>query len=265
MAPSPRPLALVTGASAGIGKELAERFAKNGCDLILVARRTDELNALAARLTEAHAAKVHVMSADLGDATAPRKLFDDVTAKGLSVEILINNAGFGALGEFATADLARMISMIQLNVVALTELTRLFLPAMVKNRRGKVLNVASTAAFQPGPLMAVYYATKAYVLSFSEALHEELRDTGVTVTCLCPGPTKTEFGDVADMSGTSLFSGPNVMAVGPVADAAFHGLMAGRRLVVPGFRNRLLIFAVRFAPRSVILKLVKGFQSKRKS
>ncbi len=264
MAPPPRPLALVTGASAGIGKELAERFAKNGCDLILVARRTDELNALAARLTEAHGAKVHVMSVDLGDAAAPRKLFNEVVAKGLNVEILINNAGFGALGEFAAADLARMISMIQLNVATLTELTGLFLPAMVKNRRGKILNVASTAAFQPGPLMAVYYATKAYVLSFSEALHEELRDTGVTVTCLCPGPTKTEFGDVADMSGTSLFSGPNVMAVGPVADAAYHALMAGKRLVVPGFRNRLLIFAVRFAPRSVILKLVKGFQSKRK-
>ncbi len=264
MAPSPRPVALVTGASAGIGKELAERLAKNGCDLILVARRTDELNALASRLTEAHGANVHVITADLGDAAAPRKLFNEVVAKGLNVEILINNAGFGALGEFATADLARMISMIRLNVAALTELAGLFLPAMVKNRRGKILNVASTAAFQPGPLMAVYYATKAYVLSFSEALHEELRDTGVTVTCLCPGPTKTEFGDVADMSGTSLFSGPNVMDVGPVADAAFHGLMAGKRLVVPGFRNRLLIFAVRFAPRSVILKLVKGFQSKRK-
>jgi len=263
MAPSPRPLALVTGASAGIGKELAERLARNGCDLVLVARRTDELNAIAARLTEAHGVNVHVTTTDLGDATAARKLFDDIVAKGLNVEILINNAGFGALGEFASADLARMISMIQLNVAALTELTGLFLPAMVKNRRGKILNVASTAAFQPGPLMAVYYATKAYVLSFSEALHEELRNTGVTVTCLCPGPTKTEFGDVADMSGTSLFSSANVMDVGPVVDAAFDALMAGKRLVVPGFRNRLLIFAVRFTPRSVILKMVKGFQSKR--
>lgn len=258
-----RPLALVTGASAGIGQELARRLAVGGHDLALVARRADELRALAAELTTAHGGSAHVFPADLADPAAPKRLFDEVTGAGLAVDVLVNNAGFGLLGPFADADLGRTMAMVQVNVAALTHLTGLFLPGMRQRGRGRIMNVASTAAFQPGPLMAVYYATKAYVLSFSEALHEELAGTGVTVTCLCPGPTKTEFADVSGMGATALFRGPNVMDVGRVADEGCLGMMKGKRLVVPGMMNRLLIGAGRFVPRGVLLGLVKRFQERR--
>jgi short-subunit dehydrogenase len=259
-----RPLALVTGASAGIGRELAKLLAADGYDLVLVARRADELHALAGELSKAHGITAHVLPADLADPAASGKLFDEVTAKGLTVEVLVNNAGFGLLGPFAAADLGRTLALVQVNVVALTHLTGLFLPGMVQRRRGRVLNVGSTAAFQPGPLMAVYYATKAYVLSFSEALSKELEGTGVTVTCLCPGPTTTEFGGVSGMAETVFFRGPNVMAVGPVAAAGYRGLMRGKRLVVPGLMNRLLVTAGRFVPRGVLLGIVKRFQENRR-
>jgi short-subunit dehydrogenase len=257
-----RPVALITGASAGIGKELAGLFAVDH-DLILVARREVELNALADALRKESGGTVHVMPADLGDPTAPQKLFDEVAAKGLTVDVLVNNAGFGTLGPFADADLAKSLSMIQVNVTALAHLTGLFLPGMKQRGRGRILNVGSTAAFQPGPLMAVYYASKAFVLSFSEALWEELRGTGVTVTCLCPGPTKTEFGDVAGMHGTRLFDGPNVTDVKGVAAAAYSATMRGKRLVIPGFLNKLLVFSVRFSPRRLVLRIVRRIQQKR--
>ena len=184
-----RPVALITGASAGIGKELARLLAVDH-DLILTARREDELNSLAQELSRT---RCHVVPLDLASPTGPKALFDAVAAKGLAVDVLINNAGFGDLGPFANAELGKMLRMIQLNVTALTELTGLFLPGMIARQRGQILNVGSVAGFQPGPFMAVYYATKAYVNSFSEALSNELIGTGISVTCLCPGPTRTEF------------------------------------------------------------------------
>src|SRR5687767_6476364 len=203
--PPVRPLALVTGASAGIGTELARLLAVDH-DLILTARRAEPLHALAAAVEQSHATTCHVFPADLADPAAPRQLFDAITAAGLTVDVLVNNAGFGDLGPFAKADTAKILRMIQVNVTALTELTALFLPGMLSRNRGRVLNVGSIAGFQPGPLMAVYYATKAYVNSFSEALSSELQGTGVTVTALCPGPVATEFAGVAGMQRTRVFS-----------------------------------------------------------
>jgi short-subunit dehydrogenase len=258
-----RLVALITGASAGIGKELAGLFAADH-DLILVARREAELNALADELRKQPGRTVHVIPADLGDPAAPQRLFDEVTAKGLTVDVLVNNAGFGTLGPFHDTDLAKSLTMIQVNVTALVHLTGLFLPGMRQRGRGRILNVASTAAFQPGPFMAIYYATKAFVLSFSEALWDELNGSGVTVTCLCPGPTRTEFADAAGMHGTRLFSGPNVMDVTSVAKAGYAATMRGKRLVVPGFLNRLLVFAGRFAPRRLLLRVVRRIQQKRR-
>ncbi len=262
---TPRPLALITGASSGIGKVLAEKLAARGYDLILVARREDELKSLADSLIAAHHAQASVIPLDLADPTAPTTLFNRINADHRPIDILINNAGFGALGPFADADPARTLAMIQLNITTLTHLTALVLPMMLARKQGRILNVASVAAFQPGPYMAVYYATKAYVLSFSEALSRELTDTGVTVTCLCPGPTKTEFGDVAQMNKTSLFSGPNVMNVEPVAEAAVRSLLRGKRLVVPGLLNKLVTFSVRFLPRWLVLRIVEKVQRNRQT
>ncbi|MCU0703881.1 MAG: SDR family oxidoreductase [Fimbriiglobus sp.] len=258
------PTALITGASAGIGLELANQFAAAGHALILTARRADELNKLADELRAAHNVAVHVFPLDLAAPDGPKKLFEQVTTAGVTVDVLVNNAGFGTLGPFLDTELDKEMAMIRLNVSALVELCGLFVPAMKARRSGRVLNVASTAAFQPGPLMAIYYATKAFVLSFSEALWDELNGSGVTITCLCPGPTKTEFADVAGMHGTRLHSAGNVMSVGPVCAAAVRGTLAGKRLVVPGWKNQLLVFAVRFAPRRVVLRIVRRFQQKRR-
>lgn len=257
------PTTLITGASAGIGLELAKRFAAAGHALVLTARRTDELNTIAEQLKAAHKIDVHVFPLDLSAADGPAKLHGQVTATGLTVDVLVNNAGFGTLGPFLDTDLEKELAMIRLNVSALVELCGLFVPAMKARGSGRVLNVASTAAFQPGPFMAIYYATKAFVLSFSEALWDELNGSGVTVTCLCPGPVRTEFADRAGMNETNLFRGPNVMAVGPVCEAAFKATMKGKRLVIPGVWNKLLVFGVRFAPRRMILRIVRRFQQKR--
>lgn len=257
-----RPVALVTGASAGIGTELARLFAVDH-DLILTARRGDQLRALADELARAHGAACHVFPADLADPAAPRALFDAVTGAGLSVDVLVNNAGFGDLGPFASADLSKALRMIQVNVTALTELTGLFLPEMLARKRGRVLNVGSVAGFQPGPLMAVYYATKAFANSFSEALHSELRGTGVTVTALCPGPVATEFAAVAGFDQTRAFSAGQSMTARAVAEAGARATRAGRRLVVPGWRNKLLLFLERFVPRGLVIRAVKWMQQKR--
>lgn len=252
--PPTRPLALVTGASAGIGKELARILAADH-DLILTARRADELNALAGEL---RGVTCHVFPADLADPHGPRQLFDAVTAAGLSIDVLVNNAGFGDHGPFVDADLGKLLRMIQVNVTALTELTGLFLPGMRARGRGQVLNVGSVAGFQPGPLMAVYYATKAFVNSLSEALDDELCGTGVTVTCLCPGPTRSEFRSAAGIHG-----GSAEMDTRAVAEAGVRGMRRGKRLVIPGFRNRLLIFAERFLPRRAVTAAVRRLQQKR--
>jgi hypothetical protein len=257
-----RPVALVTGASAGIGVELARLLAADH-DLILTARRADALTALADELKRASGATCHVFPADLTDNAAPRALFDQIAAAGLTVDVLVNNAGFGDLGPFAKADLAKTLRMIQVNVAALTELVGLFLPGLVARGRGRILNVGSIAGFQPGPYMAAYYATKAYVNSFSEALHSELRGTGVTATVLCPGPVATEFATVAGAQSVRVFSAGQSMAARPVADAGLRAMRAGRRLVVPGWRNKLMLFLERFAPRGVVIRTVKWVMSRR--
>lgn len=261
---SPRPVALITGASAGIGKELAKLFAAGGHDLVLTARRADDLAALAAELAAAHGIAARAFPADLTDPAAPRKLFDEISAAGLTIDVLVNNAGFGVHGRVIDADPARLLELVQVNVAAVVHLSRLFAPGMADRGRGKILNVASIAAFQPGPWMAAYYASKAFVLSFSEAMAEELRGTGVTVTCLCPGPTRTEFATVAAMEGAKLFSTPNTMDVGPVAAAGYRGTLRGKRVVIPGFLNRVLTTFVNFVPRPLLLRAVKRLQKNRK-
>ncbi|MDB5307495.1 MAG: ydfG [Gemmataceae bacterium] len=259
---SSRPVALVTGASAGIGKELARVLARDH-DLILTARRVDELTALAAELKKANGAACHVIPADLADPAGPRTLFDAVSAAGLSVDVLVSNAGFGDLGPFAGADLAKLLRMIQVNVTALTELTGLFLPGMQARGRGRILNVGSVAGFQPGPMMAVYYASKAYVNSFSQALANELQGSGITVTCLAPGPTDSEFAAVAGVQATKAFSVGHRMSARAVAEAGVQGMRRGKVLVIPGRRNQLLIFLQRFAPRAVVTRVVRWMLAKR--
>src|SRR4051812_42919926 len=251
-----RPVALVTGASAGIGRELAKILAREGHDLVLVARREPELTALAAELKEQYAADSRVITADLSKARAAQTLVKELGPT-MTVDVLVNNAGFGGHGAFWERERDADLRQIAVNVTALTDLTRLLLPGMVERHRGRILNVASTAAFQPGPFMAVYYATKAYVLSFSEALSEELSGTGVTVTCLCPGVTKTEFQKVAGVEEVPLTKGPLSMTARSVAEAAYSGLAKGRRLVIPGVHNKVGVQAVRLSPRAVILKVVR--------
>jgi len=259
-----RQTALVTGASGGIGRELAREFAAGGYDLVLVARSGGKLEELAAELRERHGVAARVLAKDLAKPGTPDEIFQDLAGAGIEVDVLVNNAGFATFGPFAETDLVAEIEEIQLNVAALTHLTKRFLPAMLARRRGGVLNLASTAAFQPGPLMAVYYATKAYVLSFSEALAEELRGTGVTVTALCPGPTTTGFQARADMAGSGLFSGPlKVMDAAAVARAGYEGFRAGKRLVIPGLINKIGVQSVRVSPRSLVTRLIRGMQAKR--
>jgi len=249
----PKKTALITGASGGIGEALARLCAKGGFDLVLVARRQDRLDALADELGRA---SCRVVAADLSDPAAPRAIFDRLAAQGVRVDALINNAGFAVNGAVAEASEARQVEMIQVNVAALAHLTRLFLPPMIARGWGRILNVASVAGFMPGPLMAGYYASKAFVVSYSEALAVELEGTGVAVTTLCPGPTATGFEAAAGAEGTPLFQS-GVMAVEPVARAAYAAMMAGRGLIVPGLRNRLLVASTRFTPRRLLARIAK--------
>jgi len=251
-----RPIALVTGASAGIGREFADILAREGHDLVLVARREPELTALAAELKERYGADSRVIPADLSKARAVQSIVKELGPDAV-VDVLINNAGFGGHGRFWERNRDEDLRQIAVNVTALTELTRALLPGMVARHRGRILNVASTAAFQPGPFMAVYYATKAYVLSFSQALAEELVGTGVTVTTLCPGVTVTEFQQVAGVEHVPLTKGPLSMSAASVAEAAYRGLAAGKLMVVPGVHNKVGVVSTRLAPRRLILKVVR--------
>ncbi len=247
--------ALVTGASAGIGRELALLLARDGFDLILTARDGTRLHALAAELTERSQARSTVIPCDLSLPSGPRELAARVDDAGLAVDILVNNAGMGAAGPFAELPLERQLSLLQLNMVSLTELTRRFLPPMLQRGRGRILNVASTAAFQPGPYLATYYASKAYVLSLSEALAEEVRESAVTITALCPGPTRTEFFARAEMRASTLAQ-HTVMDAAAVAAAGYRGMMRGERIVVPGVANRAAGLLVRATPRSLVTRVV---------
>ena len=255
--------ALITGASSGIGREFARLAAKDGRDVVLVARRADRLEDLARELTQRFGVAARAVAADVGDPASPARILRDVTEQRGEVDLLVNAAGLGVHGFFAETPLERELETIRVNVDALTELTKLFLPGMLGQRRGVIVNVASTAAFQPGPLMAVYYATKAYVLSFTEALAEELRGTGVTATALCPGPTITEFQKHAGMEDTPLFRGPLVLDAATVARAGYEGAMRGKRVVVPGLANRVLSFGARIGPRRLATRIARKLQEKR--
>ncbi|MBA3287041.1 MAG: SDR family oxidoreductase [Acidimicrobiia bacterium] len=244
--------ALVTGASSGIGLELTRLLAADGKRVVLAARSTSALEQLAASLPDAVA-----VTADLSTPAGVAALVETVP----DVDVLVNNAGVGDFGAFVEADPDRTMAMIQLNVAALTQLTRRYLPAMVERGSGKVLNVASTAAFQPGPLMAVYYATKAYVLSFSEALAEELRGSGVTVTALCPGPTASGFQDAANLGESRLVKERHLPSAADVAASGYRAMQRGDVVHVTGLRNKVLAASVRFTPRPVMRRLVHRLQS----
>jgi len=254
-----KPTVLITGASGGIGEQLARLFAAHGYDLVLVARGADKLQSLSAELARLHGVETRVMAADLADPGAPPRLF--AALDGVSIDALVNNAGFGARGAYAELDYEVEARMIQVNVAALAHLTRLFLPGMLARRSGKILNVASTAAYVPGPLMAVYYASKAFVLSFSEALAEEVQGSGVTVTALVPGPTETNFAATAGNQDTPLFRSGAVMSAAAVAQVGFDGLMAGKRVTIAGVSNKLTVFSTRLAPRSMLAKIARKLNS----
>ena len=240
---------LITGASGGIGYELAKLFARDHHNLVLVARSADKLAQVATEL-QAHGITVKTIALDLAAPPAPKFLFDQVQREGVIIDVLINNAGFGIFGEFAQMPEQEILGQIDLNIRALTELTRLFLPAMVKRRSGRIMNVASTAAFQPGPLIAVYYATKAYVLSFSEAIANELRHSGVTVTCFCPGATHTDFAKRAGIENSRIFK-LGAMSAEKVALDGYRAVMEGRTLAVSGVHNWVVAQANRLAPRKM--------------
>jgi len=249
---------LITGASSGIGWELAKQFAADGSKLILVARREEKLKELADELDQSHGTECVIIPMDLVEENASQRLHQSIIDGGHTIDVLVNNAGFGQFGLFDKIPIERHRSMIQLNIAVLTELTYCFLP-MLEERKGSVLNIGSTASFQPGPNSAVYYATKAFVLSFSEAIFAELQSRGVSVTCLCPGPTRTGFGADSDMENTPVFK-YNSMRVEDVARAGHRGVRKRKRLVMPGLVNNLMAWSVRLTPRSTLLKVMQLLQ-----
>jgi hypothetical protein len=240
---------LITGSSAGLGVEFARQLSKRGYRLVLAARRKERLEGLAAELGNARA-----LAIDLSKPNAAAKLMADLEANGETVELLVNNAGFGLIGKFAELDSKRLRQMIDLNVATLADLCRAVAPGMIERKSGGIINVASTAAFQPGPKMAVYFATKAFVLSFTEALHEELKPHGIHVTCLCPGPTRTEFGEVAGFGGNGIFD-KVAMNAPEVVRAGLDGFDRNKAVVIPGILNKITANSGRFAPRSVVRKI----------
>lgn len=246
--------ALITGASSGIGLELAKIFARNNCNLILVARESDRLRQTAAAL---HA---RVIPRDLADPQSPQAIYDELAST--PVDYLVNNAGFGLGGPFSTTDRQTELDMIQVNVTSLVDLTKLFLPAMLARKSGRILNVASTAAFQPGPLMAIYYASKAFVLSFTEAIAEELTGSGLTVTALCPGPTASDFQRRAAIEHINLVKNKRIgmMSSAEVAEIGYRGMLAGKVIVIPGIMNKLGVQSLRLGPRAIVRKVARKLQ-----
>jgi short-subunit dehydrogenase len=254
--------ALITGASAGIGMELARQFARDGHDLVLTARRMDRLHQVAHEITDAFGVRCHVLAADLSLPQAASDLYAETRKLGVDVDYLVNNAGFGSVGRFVELDAQQQIRMIDLNVRALTAMTRCFLPSMLSRGAGGILNVASVAAYQPGPYMAVYYASKSYVLSFSLALREEVRGRGVTVTCLAPGPTKSEFAERAGLDNYRFFT-TGAQSSAAVASAGYRGFVRNKGVVVPGLRNRVMVSIVPFLPRAITCRIVARLQAPR--
>lgn len=254
--------ALVTGASSGIGTELARIHAARGGDLVVLARRTDRLEALKAELEEAHQVSVQTLVEDLAKPDAPQRIYDEVTSRGIRIDYLINNAGFGYRGFFHEQDWQRNQAMIQVNITALAALTRLFVPDMVARRSGRVLNVASMAGFLPGPLQSVYYASKAFVVSFTEAVANELADTGVTITALCPGPVETEFIERAGLRNAQGFV--KGASAREVAKCGYDAMLQGKTLVVPGLLNKLTIHSLlRITPRKVATRISRRMMNER--
>lgn len=253
--------ALITGASSGFGVEFARLFAADGFNVVLVARSVDKLNALADTLRNQYGVAATVLPKDLTDPAAPRAIYEALQAQNIHIDALVNNAGFASYGEFSEISEQKDMEMVAVNITALTHLAKLFVPGMVMRKRGWVLNVASTAAFQPGPLMAVYYATKAYVLSLSEALAEEVAGQGVKISALCPGPTETGFQQTAQMQESKLVQG-GLMDAATVAQIGYRKLMRGQRVVVPGLRNAILALTPRFLPRSMVTRTVMNMQAR---
>lgn len=258
-----KPTVLITGASSGIGYELARVFARHGYDVVAVARTEARLNEVSEELQRDFGARCHVIPLDLAQPGAADRLSEALDKQQLRIDVLINNAGFGAHGLFASTDLATELEMMQLNMTALVHLTKLFLRKMVQEGGGRILNVASTAAFQPGPKLAIYYATKAFVVSFSQAIAAEVAGSGVTVSVLCPGPTRTRFQERADMKSMPMFAPFFLRNADMVAAVAYRDLMRGKRLIIPGVLNKLGVFAVRFLPRNLVVSIVQGLHERR--
>ena len=256
-------VALVTGASSGIGLALAREIAANGHDVVLTARNRDALEAAAGGIEGKYGVRADVIPLDLRNRDAAEQLYQTISNQKLDIGILVNNAGFGLGGEFLETDLPREVEMIQVNVTAVTQLTKLFAAGMVRRRSGRLMNVASTAAFQPGPLHAVYYATKAYVLSFSQAVAEELRNTGVTVTALCPGATATAFAETAGVTNSGLFKRVGVDNAESVAAYGYKAMMRGERVAIPRLRDKIMVQAERLAPRAFVTRMVRQAQENR--
>lgn len=252
--------ALITGSSTGIGKELATIHASKGGNLVIVARNESKLNKLKQELEQKYNVKVAVIAKDLSDLNAPQEIYSEVKQQGIIIDYLINNAGFGALGKFHELELARQITMINLNVTALTALTHLFLPEFVKRNNGKILNTSSTASFMPGPLQAVYFATKAYVTFFSNALSEELHDSNITVTNLMPGATESEFGATSGMDKTEMFK--KTVSAYSVALDGYNGMLNGKIDVISGLTNsqKIMMAAIPFIPKKMVLKQIRQMQ-----
>lgn len=255
--------ALITGASNGIGYELAKVHAEGGDNLILVARSLDRLDEIKKELEEKHNISVFTIGKDLSQPGAAKEIYEELKQKSIVIDYLVNNAGFGDFGLFADSDWNKQEQMVNLNITALAHLTWLFLPDMICRRGGKILNVASTASFQPGPTMAVYFASKAFVLSFSEAVNNEVREHGITVTALCPGPTKSGFQKAASMDGKKLPERNNIASSREVAEYGHTAMMKGKAVAIHGFKNTLLANSVRFAPRSLVVKLTRQVQEKK--
>jgi len=253
---------LITGASSGIGLELADLFAGDGYRLVLVARNRSALRELGDQLQSRYGVEVRISPKDLAHPAAPVELYQELQEAGIVLDVLVNNAGFGGSGKFLETDWNNEAEMIQVNIVALTHLTKLFFPQILA-REGKLLNIASVAAFAPGPYMSIYYASKAFVLHFTEAVAEELSGTGTTVTCLCPGPVITNFQQRAHV-GESHNKSPLLVDVREVAQAGYEGMKQGKRVVIPGWKNRLLTQGLRFSPRSLVTKAISKMHEGKK-
>jgi len=258
-----RDYVLITGASSGIGFELAKVFAREKYNLVLTARNKSKLENLQGEIRKGFDVDVLVIPKDLSLENSACELYDEIKNKNVKIEILVNNAGFGGYGEFAKTNLESEVNMINLNVTSLVKLTKYFLQDMFQQKSGKILNVASTAAFQPGPLMAIYYATKSFVLSFSEAIAEELEGSGITVTTLCPGPTESGFQEAARITQSRLVKGRKLPSSKDVAEYGYKALIKGKRVAVHGFINYLMTNAIRFIPRKVITRVVHFIQKER--